>query len=615
MITQASSPAAARLRLGWERALGLMRIARNRPGFKGVGRRLVLAPSWPTAATLVVVATITSVNIWWATVGRSGQVLSIDEDGYLAFAYNDYFNLRTGGLHAWWSAFNATGPHSPIVPAAAGFLFQLFGTSVHVALVVPAVAGAGIVWLTYLCARALANTRAALLSMALVATAPVLAVYARNFIFAAPVALVVAGAMWALVRSQALKSLGWCVLFGVCLGMMPLVRTMGIAYVPGLMAAAIVSLSSSESRKRSIRNFALAILLSAATASLWLPSHARLVYHYLTDYGYGKASSGYSSGGSTKSPLSPGAWLDRLRSIAADLHGPHVVLILAGVVAGGILVASQSRRLGYRLIFRSLSRSPLLVPFVVSVEGLAALFSSRNSGTGFMLPILPAIAIVSAVGLDRAISKLGSRLRRALPIALCAILCVPFVASVDVNSAFAEPRVLRIPGFGVVPVTDGRLADQTSLQNAYPERRFPDEMSPKEEANWTAVNARSSRELDALRAKTGEVALGFEHYYYNVGSLQLSYLRQTHSAMWLAQLDPVRVSESVAAYTAWLMTGSGADACVLLTLDSSEGQYEPRVDAAHLATAASGAGFRQVDSWALPDSGLVRAWQRSRTCP
>lgn len=60
-------------------------------------------------------------------------------------------------------------------------------------------------------------------------------VFAREYVFALPAAALLSCAVYALLRSDALRARYWAIACGVTLGLMVLARAMTIAFVPGVL--------------------------------------------------------------------------------------------------------------------------------------------------------------------------------------------------------------------------------------------------------------------------------------------------------------------------------------------------------------------------------------------
>ena len=122
---------------------------------------------------------------------------------------------------------------------------------------------------------------------------------------------------------------------------------------------------------------------------------------------------------------------------------------------------------------RRLIRQPLpltaraagvLALVVVVLEGYLVLTSSRNEGTGFPLPWLPALVILGVIAA-------ASIPARAVRVALASVLVVLSVGAVFSKSGLVEPlakvRTASVPGLGSVMVTDGRGIIQLEVGARY----------------------------------------------------------------------------------------------------------------------------------------------------
>ncbi len=176
---------------------------------------------------------IVAMNVWWIATYRHGYPLTIDESGYIAFALEDHFALQSGGLHGWWDAVQGHAPYAPLVPAVTSLAFVFktgvlegFGVLIgFLALLGLASFGIG---------ERLAGPRLGALAAMVVVTTPGAFLFTREYVFAIAVAALLAGAVYALLRSDGLRSSPWAIACGVALGLMLLARTMTIAFLPGV---------------------------------------------------------------------------------------------------------------------------------------------------------------------------------------------------------------------------------------------------------------------------------------------------------------------------------------------------------------------------------------------
>ncbi len=87
---------------------------------------------------------------------------------------------------------------------------------------------------------------------------------------------------------------------------------------------------------------ALAALLVSATW-LGINGNGMLVWSYLTDYGYGAASSEY---GEKHALFSFQSWLTMVQIAERTIYLPHMVILVAGTAAGAVVRGEDSERGG-----------------------------------------------------------------------------------------------------------------------------------------------------------------------------------------------------------------------------------------------------------------------------
>ena len=114
-------------------------------------------------------------------------------------------------------------------------------------------------------------------------------------------------------------------------------------------------------------------------AATWLWPSARLVFGYLTEYGYGKHSAEYAGS----------AALPPVRVLAAfgqDFFAPHLLLIAVGWLL--LVVPGRWRRDGrsFVTVLQDVAASPVFPCIGLVLGASAALMTSDNGGFGFTLP-------------------------------------------------------------------------------------------------------------------------------------------------------------------------------------------------------------------------------------
>ncbi len=571
-------------------------------------------PSWRTeplwvASLACLVLVFVLVNARWIWLFRLGQPLDIDESAYLSIAVTDYYGLQAGGLLGWLRVLEAPSVPAPLTTALASLVYGLVGPHVAAAFVVTVAAGAATILATYFLARRFASPAAALAASALVASCPIVVNFSRSFDFAMPATAVMTIGLLSLVRSEGFSRLRWACAFGICLGLLPLARTMTIAFVPGLVLAAVIAAIAAERRRaRRLAVLCGALLLAGATAGSWLVPNGRYVFHYLFSFGYGARATEFGPG---LSFFSLDAWYYTARGlIISYIYLPHAFVLLAGLVGLPFLLALEVKRRGRAMALRAAWRSPALPVAICIAEVLAALTSSQNKGSAFIAPIVPAMLVLAVWIITRLSAwRGGRRLIGTGCVAICVFAAVPLI---DLSWATARPRIVVLPGRDSFVLADGRGTMQLYERAAgFGTADAVQMLTPAEGRAWNGLTATTAATLRRVGAETATVAFGFRHVLYNVNSIRLQMLLAGRAVpAGLVQVEPVVTGDTVPGYVAWLTTGEAAQACFLLTLSGEGGVFPPPVSNDTIVEAARQAGFLPLRDWPTPDRRTVTLFGR-----
>jgi 4-amino-4-deoxy-L-arabinose transferase-like glycosyltransferase len=552
-----------------------------------------------------------AINARWLWVFRHGQPLDIDEAGYLGISMIDYYGFARDGIRGFLAAVEAPSIQAPLTPALAAMLYFITGPHVIVGFAVPLLAGTGSIIASYFLGSALGTRYVGLLSAVLVAACPTIIMYSRSFLFALPATFVTTMALLALLRSDRFRHFGWASVFGVCCGLMPLARTMTIAFVPAiLLGAAVYAIAEPSGRRRRSLTLVWALLLALGTAATWLGPNGSVVFHYLQSFGYGNHAAGY---GPAQSLFGFADWFLTAQSFSFYVHLPYFLFMLAGVLSLAFITGRHITRNGAGATLRVFARARVL-PIIIYVAGAtAALASSQNKGNGFFTPIVPA-AIILAVWACSQVS--GVRLYRSVVIAVATLVVIlGIIPALDVSLRIARPWSIVVPLLGPAVVTDGRAYIQLyELSGGFISNNPNEPIGPVAGRMWVDFSADTATTIEQMRG-TPPIAFGFRHYLYNVNTVGLQELIRKGTMTSLLQVDPVVTGDSVAGDVAWLTRGDAAQACVLLTSDATTGQIQPVVSNDRMVDAARGAGFRSVARWAMPNGQYVTVWNRKSTNP
>lgn len=570
---------------------------------RGVAVRQHLAGDKPRLVVVALAVFLLIANALWIWVHRHGGDVNIDEAGYLGISFTDYHAWQVAGLPTVIGMAIHEQVQPPLVPMLSAATYALIGrASIMAAFGVELLAYAAIMVLTYAITRDLAGKAAGFAAAIAVASTPVMLDYAHVYSFAMPAAAFSTAAVWAALRSHQMCSLRWAVVWGVALGAMLVSRTMTIAFVPAFILLALVHVAVSTRRRRSLGGLACGAVTAAGVAGPWWILAGGSAWGYLTSFGYGAQSAAY---GSSRSLLSWTSWVSFLdQNLNAYIWLPLGLIMLAG--AFGLAVKLATSLTGsHRIPIRRLLGSGWLYLVAVVGEGLLALESSRNSGTGFLAPLVPAMCALAVAAL---ISATASR-RRVSILAVTVVIAVSvpsLVAKLAFDNPTGQPITVTAPILGEVMVADARSSfDVYVVQSGQLDPQDPSA------AQWRAATVTLTDVVDTYSSgepgPTG-VIFAFNGYLINVNTLQLQELEDHGVSPPLDLLAPP--SGPASTYTLqisrFLETGHG----MLFTSPDRPGMFPPPVDQTAVTTAATKLGFVRDGSVSLPDHSVVDVWVR-----
>jgi hypothetical protein len=562
---------------------------------------------WLLVVAAALVA-IVAMDVWWVATYRHNQPLTIDEAGYIAFALMDHFALQGGGLHALWETVNSQAPYAPLVPAVTSLAY-VFKTGVLEAFGVLIGFLVLLTFASYGIGERLAGPRLGALSALLVATMPGTFLFVREYVFALPAAALLSCAVYALLRSDGLRSRRWAIACGVALGLMLLARTMTIAFVPGVFAAGIVGIlvrgkyadNPAGQLGRRFLNLGLVAVAGFAVAAPWYIHNFKPVFDYLTSFGYGAQSAYY---GPNHSLLSWARWHDVAnRMTLTDLLVPLAALILlALLVVAAVAIRRVARAEDRRAAAIALAGSDTFSVAVVVVCCYVALTSSRNGGEGFTIPVavlLPPLAVI-------ALRHLRTAVVVSSLIVLGLVVGLNIAANTDLSESLAKRRFVSVPAFGSLPWINGtpQVVGAIREQDPGPSTRFVDSDRGWQEANSDLASYVLHLSEEGARMP---VAFASRNRALNTSTLLLAGMLDHRTSIWLAQLI-AEPNDTIATYKRELASPEFGTPGILVTMSSNVEDIEPLVTQSYAETAARRLGFHQVRTMTLPDGRLLRVW-------
>jgi len=261
----------------------------------------------------------------------------------------------------------------------------------------------------------------------------------------------------------------------------------------------------------------------------------------------------------------------------------------------------RSRRLSVRA-------AGLLTLALVVGKGYLVLTSSRNEGTAFSLPWLPALVILG-------VAAAASIPTRVLRVALATILAVVSLVAVLSKSGWVEPlakvRKASVPGFGRVVVTDGRgLIQHEVASDGYdigPVTRPLPAMDrrwlplARDVVGWSLRHAEQRNESLSL-------TLGLDDRIFGNSRLILAAQLWYHRYLPVHYLRSFIDGDTVASYRRQLLLPEAKNALVTGDPPPNGGTITRK----NVEEAARSLGFKPVKSFTMPDGRTIRIWWRER---
>jgi hypothetical protein len=552
----------------------------------------------------IVVVTVV-IHVVWLARFRHGYVTEWDESGYLQFSLSDFDALHDEGPWGFVKIVGHRGTFGPLLPAVTALAYPITSRGVFGSLLVLPLFFAGLVFATFGLARRLVADSWAVVAAFAVAGIPAVTNYTRLFHFALPATACMTAALWALVRSEGLRRVGWIAAAGLFVALTLLSRTMTIAYIPGfaLAAGALLLVEAPDLRVR-VRNLAIGAGVVALIAGPWYLRNARSVYDNLVGVGYGEGATVF---GHHYPIASWGYWTKELRLDLSYLGLPLGGALLLCLGGGLWYLLARHRRLPRPKLPRSAHGVAVLALALVVLEGYLVLTTSRNEGTAFALPWLPALVVLAVVAA-------ASIPARALRLALATALVVLSIASVASKSGWVEPlakpRNVSVPGFGSVMVTDGRGIIQTEVAGAGYDIGRPTHRLSTMHREWLplarAVDAWSLRRAQQ-RGQNLYLTLGLDDLIFGNSRLTLAAQLWFHRFLPVDYLRPYLDGDTVAAYRQELVSPNRVNA---LVIGDPSPVKNPNITRSKVEAAARSLGFSPVKSFRMPDGRTIWMWWR-----
>jgi hypothetical protein len=561
-----------------------------------------LTPSWRWALIVALgCLAMVAINVWWVATYRHGYPMDVDENGYTMIGLVDFLNFESGGIHGWWEAVQNQTPNAPLLPALTSIVL-IFKPGVLEGFGVLIGFGALLTMATYGIGERLAGPRLGALAALAVATSQGVFVFTREYIFALPTAAFLACSVYTLIRSEGMRRRWWAIGCGVAIALMLLSRTMAVAFVPGVVVAALlgIAINYRDEIWQRILNFGLAVLAAVLVATTWYWNNFGPVYDYLTEFGYGTQAQNY---GEEASFLS---W-ERFKSVAekiiqGDLLVPMSYLVLIGLLALAVAAVQSLREAEDRRAeaLRILGSGPMAL-FIVAAAGFGALMSSQNGGNGFTFPVavlLPTLAVVALRRYRIAIVP--------VTVLVVAVAAVNLLANSNISDSISEPRLVEVPAFGEMPWISGEphAVGNVRQQAPGPRTRFT-----SEDEGYVAVDVEMAKTLLEEIAPEGVprlTAFASRNRVVSTNSIGLAGTVNFREGIPFTQL--LAEPDTVAHYEEQITGPELGEPTAVVTTSTEKGDFEPLVTQAKVETALKNLDFHLARQVAMPDGRKLRIW-------
>jgi len=304
---------------------------------------------------------------FWDTAGHA--ITSIDLSQWLVMT--DLFTA----LKLWFTA----TVYPPLVYWLSGPLALLFWPTADVFVGIHAPFVGILIISTYGVAARFGGRKAGLLAAFIVSMYPLVYGLERHFLTDVPLVAMVALSSWLLIRSDGFERPGASVLCGVALGLGLLTKWAFVIFAGGPFFVAALAAVASRSGHR-LRNLGLALLVASLVAGPWYLVNLDSTLDF-----FGR-SSVYAQAEGDPAVGSLDSWLYYPRIFVTA----QVLLPFAVLFALSLMLWLAKRRLCYESMF--LLGGWIVLPYLAS-----SFFFNKDPR--YTMPCLPAVAIITALGL------------------------------------------------------------------------------------------------------------------------------------------------------------------------------------------------------------------------
>ena len=562
------------------------------------------------SSIVLLYASFIFIHARWVYIYRFDQLLDIDEAGYISFAIAYTKALEGGGLFEWLNSLASPNGHAPFTPTLASILMYSFGHTENTALFTNIILSTMLISVVFEFGRFISGRIAGLLCAILVATTPAVSEYTRSFHFVIPATLFFTTAAYSYVRSNSFRVGHWSIIFGASLGMMILSRTMTIAFLPAFAVAFLLhSLSSQKFGTVQVRNAVISIISFAVTALPWYYINGYIVINYLFSFGYGAHASEY---GSDTGVFTVGNLSRRVDILLNSLgYSTFTIIIVCLSVSIGYSIT------GWLVPNDSIKRDKIATYLtLLCILCLFILATSRNIGTGFEVPVLPTLVVISVCG----VLGLGKEYFSRMLIACAGISGIILaIAQIDISSCQYISKELHVHtqiGSQVFPECRGSIqkyVDEYAVMTTSTHDIGSLPVLDYEKARkWRSLSVDIANELAIHNPGKNSIVFASRHFLFNVNTTSLERIKLSGEVFPLIQIDPNVMDNSTNGYAQWLASEQLKDTCLAVLLNNNYGEFLPHPNTKNMMEALSGAGYNMLSQHSTPTSGqFVGVWKKN----
>jgi hypothetical protein len=496
---------------------------------------------------------------------------------------------------------------APLSPIVSSILMARFGVDENVAFYTHILFYATTVLVTFWWVREQSSRLAAITASLLVASLPDIVLYTRTYQYGLPTAFFFLLANFAYYKSARFSSRLWSLWAGAALGLMLLSRTMSIAFLPAF--GLVWLLDSRKVLRQNIAGFGVSVAVFLLIAVPWYTLNFKEIFGYLFSFGYGASSTEYGLG--TVSILSVNYLILRIQDFVGPLYPFHLLFVF---VLFWVCVFQQAKTYVRK---QDLKSTCLSVPAFIVVLCIGILFSSKNRGSGFEVPLLPVMVFCAVCTIPIVIKKDN------LTFAIFSIMSLGSLLTGYFQSTITACN--NAPDFIVRPLVDStrnKICDgyigqyiREAVGKPGKDQSYWENISYPDQKTWREVSVEIADQLQAINKDKGPIVYVTRNRLVNVNTVMLAFVRKFGYILPASQIEPATLNASYADYRGWFDNTAQTNTCAVLMMSNTSGDFFPRPDVNLLRKVVSDRGFVLTARVPTPEAGMfAEIWSSKIGC-